>query len=295
MTTHPSASRTAEFVAFVRALESARPARRRLIHDPFAAHFLRPSLRRAVAFSRLPGLGALVPWYLQRRVPGAATSGIARTRLIDAALVDAVEGGVRQVVILGAGFDCRAYRLPALRAAAVFEVDRPATLDAKRRRLARALPALPGHVHFVETDFNRGSLAAALLPAGLDPAVKAVYLWEGVTNYLTADAVDEVLRFVADGAVGTRLVFTYVDARALDGSGLFADAAATVRAVAGLGEPWTFGLRPADLPRYLRERGLCVDWDAGAHDYRMDCFGAAGARMRGYDFYHLTVARVARA
>lgn len=289
------ASRTAEYVAFIRAIESARPAERRILDDPFATCFLRPALRRAVRFSRVPLIGSLIPWYLDRRIPGAGTSGVARTRLIDEALTRAVEDGLRQVVILGAGFDCRAYRIGAMRSAAVFEVDHPATLAVKRRHLRHVLPDLPDHVRFVETDFNRETLAATLTRAAFDPSRPAVFLWEGVTNYLTAEAVDEVLRFVAGAARRTRLIFTYVDARALDGSGLFPDAAATLRAVAGVGEPWTFGLLPAELSRYLRDRGLGLDWDSSAHDYRVQCFGPAGAHMKGYDFYHLAVARVADA
>ena len=219
------ASRTAEYMAFFRALESARPSRKRLFTDRFAVQFLRPGLRRALWFSRLPVLGALIPWYADRRLPGARTSGIARTRLIDDALCQALREGIGQVVILGAGFDCRAYRLPGIGSAAVFEVDHPATLSVKRAHLRRVLAKLPENVRFVEMDFNRQNLRDTLTQAGLDLLRPAVFLWEGVTNYLTADAVSAVLRFVAGCAAGSRLIFTYVHRRALDGSGLFEGAA----------------------------------------------------------------------
>jgi O-methyltransferase involved in polyketide biosynthesis len=78
-----TASRTAEYMAFYRAMESARPRRKRLFTDPFAIHFLRPSLRRAAVLSRIPYLAAAVAWYADRHAPGARTSAIARTRLID--------------------------------------------------------------------------------------------------------------------------------------------------------------------------------------------------------------------
>jgi len=116
-------SRTAEYMAFFRAWESARPEGKRLFVDNFARHFIRRSLRVAVWFSTMPVLGPLVRWYVDRRLPGARTSAIARTRLIDESVCQALRDGLRQVVVLGAGFDCRAYRLPGINSAAVFEVD----------------------------------------------------------------------------------------------------------------------------------------------------------------------------
>jgi methyltransferase (TIGR00027 family) len=286
------ASRTAEYMAFFRALESARPPRKRLFTDSFAMQFLRPGLRRAVYFSRVPVLGALIPRYLDRRLPGARTSGVARTCLIDDTLCQALREAIGQVVILGAGFDCRAYRLAGIGSAAVFELDHPATLSVKRAHLRRALANLPHNVRFVEIDFDRQSLGDVLAQAGLDSLSPAVFLWEGVTNYLSADAVDAVLRFVAGCAAGSRLVFTYIDRRALDGSGLFEGAADLMREVARLGEPWTFGLDPEELPNYLCARGLKLERDAGAREYRRQYFGAVGERMNGYDFYHVAIATV---
>ena len=114
------ASRTAEYMAFFRAMESVRPSGRRLFVDPFAERFVRAGLRRAVRASRWRVLAALVNWYADWRLPGARTSAISRTKLIDDALGDALQEGIQQVVIFGAGFDCRAYRLEPLRNMKVF-------------------------------------------------------------------------------------------------------------------------------------------------------------------------------
>ena len=104
------ASRTAEFMAFYRALESARPTSKRLFCDPFARHFLRPPLLNVVSLSRVPLLSTILYWYADRRAPGARTSAIARTRLIDEAWRQALRDGIPQIVILGSGFDCRPYQ-----------------------------------------------------------------------------------------------------------------------------------------------------------------------------------------
>src|SRR5262245_48675200 len=118
MTAHiaspPAVSGTARNMAAFRALETAKPARERLFDDPFATRFLPSYQRLLVGCSKAPALRRLIEHYVDRLAPGARTSGIARTRLIDDWLRTEVEDGVRQVVVLGAGFDCRALRLPEL-------------------------------------------------------------------------------------------------------------------------------------------------------------------------------------
>jgi methyltransferase (TIGR00027 family) len=288
-------SRTAEYMAFFRATESVRPPQQRLFADPFAVCFLRPSLQRVVRFSKVPLFAKFVNWYADRRLPGARTSGIARTRLIDDAICDAARQGISQIVILGSGFDCRGYRLPELKDVRVFEVDQPHTLAAKLSRLCDARANRPGNVHFVEMDFDREELAGPLTAAGFQSSRPAAFLWEGVTNYLSSEGVDAVLRFVAASAAGTRLVFTYVEAAVLDGSAHFMAASRILRDVKRIGEPWTFGLPPNRVAAFLHERGFCLDRDLSAAEYRAEYFGSAARRMKGYEFYHVVTANVREA
>src|SRR5271154_2253291 len=195
-------------MAFFRALESQRPPRQRLFNDPCAACFLSPRFRRALRIASIPVLSRAIPWLADIIIPGARSSGIARTRWIDDALVAALAKGVRQVVILGAGFDCRAFRIPELRAARIFEVDHPQTFATKRAQLAEFIEREPANVTFVQIDFNCQSLEEVLRQAGFDTSQRSIFLWEGVTNYPTAEAVTSVLRFVASCAAGTELIFT---------------------------------------------------------------------------------------
>ncbi len=285
-------SRTAEYMAFFRALESARPRERRLFADTFAERFLGRRLRGGVWLSRWAPLAGLVDWYADWRLPGARTSAIARTKLIDDALSQALRDGIRQVVILGAGFDCRAYRLDGLENAKIFEVDHPSTLVKKREILGKALREIPKKVRFVEIDFNRQALPEVLDRAGFQLSERTVFLWEGVTNYLTAEAVDSVLRFLAGCGRGSRIIFTYVHAGLLDGSVRFDGGERLLRDVARLGEPWTFGIVPEELARFLEGRGLCLDRDLSASEYRREYFGSDAERMKGYEFYHVAVADV---
>ena len=286
------ASRTAEYMALYRAMETARRPGGRLFSDPFAMHFLRPSLRSTAMLCRVPFFAVALARYADYRAPGARTSAIARTRLIDDQVLQALTDGIRQIVILGAGFDCRLYRLRGINRVAAFEVDYPATLAAKLSRLRSVIRELPGNVRFVKIDFDRQSLSEMLEQHGFNRDQATLFVWEGVTNYLSAEAVDIVFRYVASCVAGSRLVFTYVHRGALNGSGEFPDAARIINNVVALAEPWTFGFTPEELPCYLRERGLLLDRDDGARQYRRAYFGKAAEAMNGYDFYHVAVASV---
>src|SRR5271169_1923318 len=285
-------SRTAEHMAFFRALESQRPPRQRLFSDPYAACFLSRPFRRALRLASVPVLSRAVPWLADTIVPGARSSGIARTRWIDDALVAALAKGIRQVVILGAGFDCRAFRIPEVRRAEIFEVDHPQTFATKRAQLAKFIAREPANLTFVQIDFNRQSLEDVLRQAGFDPSQPSIFLWEGVTNYLTAEAVVSVLRFVASCAAGSELIFTYVHRSALDHSATFPDAEKLLRSLKEIGEPWTFGLLPDEVSSFLSNTGLRLRQDVGSSDYRAQFMGRRGRHMKGYDFYRVAVADV---
>lgn len=288
------ASRTAEYMAFFRALESVRRKDRRIVSDPFAAGFISLGLRTAVRLSRLRAIGGLVERYADRRLPGARTSAIARTRLIDDLLMAHLEENPRQVVVLGAGFDCRAYRLPLPRTTTIFEVDHPSTQTTKLERLRGMIEKIPENTRFVGIDFNQESLAERLRDAGFDPSLPSVFIWEGVSHYLAQDAVDAVLGYVAGCCAGSLLIFTYIHAGLLNGSATFDGGKRILEDVAALDEPWVFGLEPEGLHDYLRQRGLQLYSDASAWQYRNRYYDRAAARMRGYGFYHVAAAQVMR-
>jgi O-methyltransferase involved in polyketide biosynthesis len=115
-------------------------------------------------------------------------------------------------------------------------------------------------------------------------------LWEGVTNYLTEDAVAKVLRWFATAAAGSTVVFTYVHRGLLDGSVSFVGGEVILGNVKRLGEPWTFGLYPDAVSEFVERAGLRLREDLGADDYRRRYLG--DVPMAGYAFYRLAVADV---
>ena len=134
-----------------------------------------------------------------------------RSRFAEDSARRAIERGVRQIVVLGAGLDTFAYRLEPLLALRVFELDHPSTQADKRRRLAAAGIAEPPHVAYVAHDFDRGSMTSALEAAGLDSRQRSFVSWLGVTPYLTEDAVYVTLGELARFPGGTEVVFDYAN------------------------------------------------------------------------------------
>ncbi len=260
-------SRTAEYMALFRAVESCRPEDLRLFSDPLAVGFLSRGLRTAAVAARVPGLRALIPRLIDHRAPGPRISALVRTRLIDYALVAAVADGARQLVLLGAGYDSRPYRIQGTQSLRVFEVDHPTTQAAKRRGLERMLGSLPPNVTFVEVDFVRQELEAVLLAAGFDVGQPTLFIWEGVTNYLNDDAVDRTVRWIAShSAPKSRLSFTYVDRGLLDSSRSFPCSDRWIASVRDAGEPFTFGLDPDGIGDYLAARGMRLLSDVSTAD-----------------------------
>ena|SRR5262245_39293385 len=272
-------------MALIRALETAKPGRQRLFADPFARRFL-PTWQRTLM---IPASLLFWRWMLERifdsQAPGARTSGAARTRLIDDWTRDAVRREIVQIVIMGAGFDCRSLRLPELKVGSVFELDRREMLDLKSRLLADA-PAR--HVRAVPIDFLNDSVEDRLIAAGYSPTAKTLFIWEGVTNYLDAAAIDADFDFFSRSASGSRLIFTYVHADAIGGLFPAPGLARLLEHFKNTGEPWTFGFRPQDVPDYLAQKGLRVVTDLGAADYRALYWPSPG-QPEGYEFYRVAL------
>ena len=197
---------------------------------------------------------------------------------------DAIASGIDQVVILGAGFDCRAQRMPELRGATVFEVDRAETQESKRARLPASA------VRYVEVDFLGDQVGAVLEAAGWAPRRRSLLLWQGVTNYLTATAVTTTLAWIGTTAPGGRAVFTHIHAGLLDGTAAFPGASVVMDNVRRLGEPWTFGLDPDALAGFVARCGLRLREDLGADQYRRRYLGDRATP--GYAFYRIAVAEV---
>ena len=282
-------SKTAGNMALIRALEFLRLPSKRLFSDPYAHQFVPLCQRALLGPAHLPAVRALLERYFDWRAPGARSSGAARTRLIDDWVREALAAFVEQVVILGAGFDCRALRMKELKNIPVFEVDRPAMI-AHKERIVGQRHRTPTRIRRLGVDFQKDNLGSRLTDAGWSAKLRTLFVWEGVTNYLDTRSVEAVFNFfAADACFGSRIIFTYVHAGVLNSSfvtpGIFR-LTATLRAY---GEPWTFGFKPEEVPAYLAKKGLRLLIDLGAAEYRGKYMGPV-KKLIGYEFYRAALA-----
>jgi len=281
---------TAEYMALFRALESARPAGCRLFDDPFATSFLSQRRKWLCGIARV-GVGRrIIERLLDWKAPGARAAGIARTKWIDDEVTTALKKA-SQLVLLGAGYDTRGLRLAAGRQLTTFELDQSATSVAKQVALKRLLGSLPNNVRFVTVDFNKQLVVEALTGAGYNGTMPACFVWEGVTNYLSADAVDNLLCQIRKAARGSLLLFSYIHREVLENPEAFFGAKELMARLESYGEPWTFGFRPEELVGYLGARGLRLVKDLSVAEAWRDA-GRPAPELHGYEFYRLASARV---
>jgi methyltransferase (TIGR00027 family) len=186
-----------------------------------------------------------------------------RSRFAEDALAAAVERGVRQLVILGAGLDTYAWRGAMRQRVRIFEVDHPATQAWKRRRLAEAAIALPACLTFAPIDFERETLSAGLDDAGFDPAQPTFCMWLGVVPYLTEEAVWSTLRFIASLPNGAHVVFDYSDPPDSLTPEMRAMHDKRAARVAELGEPWVGYFESDQLGAGLKGLGFSSIEDLG--------------------------------
>ncbi len=278
-------------MAFFRAIETVRPLHKRLFADPYATIFLDDGLKRAIKLSKVPFIGRLIPKIIQSRGPGALSSGIARTKYIDDLLQETIRNGVKQVVILGAGFDTRALRLDFLSSVPVIEIDHPDTAKSKIEKLNEALGQLPQNVSYFQIDFNKQSLANLASDQRLNFNIPTTIIWEGVTNYLTEQAVDKTLEFVKKFVIGSHLIFTYINQLVLDHPQSFIGAEKIIKKLGKNEECWTLGFKPEELSGYLAKFHLVVLEDLGAAEYRNRYMPERKEISKGYEFYRVVFAR----
>ena len=187
---------------------------------------------------------------------GFAWMMLVRTRFIDDSLERVLRNGARQVVILGAGFDTRAYRFAELlEGRRVIEIDYGATQEYKKQRLATALGRIPDHVTYAPIDFAVESLAAVLRQAGHRPNEKTFYICEGVSMYVPEEGMRETFRTVAaQSAPGSSMLLEYMNRAGLEFARKFPIGA--VKNARDWGEPFLFGVPDGQDREFFRESGL---------------------------------------
>jgi len=238
----------------IAAVEQLEPVDRRVVDDPLAVGFLPPVAGLLVRACRWGWWRRRVVHLTDGKAVGLWAEMLCRKRFIDDQVRAAVDAGIRQLLVLGAGFDTRGYRLADPERTAVYEVDLPANIDTKRALVRAVLGAVPDHVRLVPVDLGTDDLAESLRANGFRFDEPVVIVWEAVSQYLTEDAVRRTITVLAATAPGSRLVFSYIRQEFLDGTNTFGAARLHQSFVRDRGI-WHFGLRPDQVAPLLAEYG----------------------------------------
>ena len=225
-----------------------------ILQDPFAMAILGEDEQDILRFANLHPLVGMMRLFT-----------MARCRIAEDALSGAVDRGVRQVVILGAGLDTFALRNPhGARQVRVFEVDHPATQAWKRQRLAEARLTLPPGLAFVPVDFERDDLKEKLVSAGFRQNAPAFFTWLGVVPYLSPDAIGGTLDDMAS-IPNAEVVFDYMEPAEAFPEEMRETIAKRTEVLGKTDEPWVSRFEPAGIAKILSAHGFPDIEDIGFH------------------------------
>jgi methyltransferase (TIGR00027 family) len=245
-------SRTALIIARQRAAHQALD-HGAILYDPFALKILREDEKDVLQFANAHPLASIGRLFTA-----------ARSRIAEDASSRAVERGVRQIVILGAGLDTFALRNPHGAQIRIYEVDHPATQAGKCERLAEAQIALPPWLIFAPVDFEQDDVGEKLVAAGFQQNAPAFFTWLGVTPYLTQNAIGRTLDYISS-IRNSEVVFDYMEPPEGFSEELRQIEKARAEQLEKMGERSLSRFEPAGIATLLRSHGFCdledVDFD----------------------------------
>jgi methyltransferase (TIGR00027 family) len=272
-------SRTALMIARQRAAHQVLD-RGAILDDPFAMKILREDEKDVLQFANkhpLASIGRLLT--------------TARSRIAEDALSRAVERGVRQIVILGAGLDTFALRNPhSARQIRIYEVDHPATQAWKRERLADAQIGLPPWLILVPVDFERDDVGEKLVAAGFQQNSPAFFTWLGVVPYLTQQAIGRTLDYISL-IQNSEVVFDYVEPPEAFSEELRQIEKERAEQLKKIGERSDSRFEPAGIAAILRSRGFCAIEDINFQEIASRFGGAVQGLAPGHAGVHVVHAK----
>lgn len=264
-------SKTAEGIALHRALESQKPEDERLCYDPYAICFI--SQEMFEPFGDLQKAKTSHEYY-ERLLPGFTNSVRTRIRYFDDFVKKFIDEGLEQLVILGAGYDTRAYRIEGLKGKIrVFEVDHPNTQRVKIEKIKEIFDSLPDHVVYVPVDFETENFGERLIAQGYDRLLKTLFIMEGFVVYIPPKVVDKTLSFIVENSgIGSTILFDYFPESVIDGS-CELEVGKNMRDYASKqGEPFKFGIKEGMVETFLKERGFSQVCNVTSEDYKKTYF-----------------------
>lgn len=262
-----SGSKTAIGVLLTRFAESQKPEGERICYDPYAVYFINPEVLEWGAHH--PDEARIMREQMDRFFPGRNNSIVARVRFFDDFVKKSIDEGIEQLVILGAGYDSRAYRIEGLEKIKTFEVDHPTTQTIKIEKIKTNFGSLPDHVVYVPSDLENENFGQRLINMGYNRHVKTLFLMEGVLMYLQSKVVDEILSFIVkNSGKNSSILFDYFPQSTVDGSSTLEVGRNIRNQVSQLGEPFKFGIKEGTVETFLTQRGFSHICNVTGEDYK---------------------------
>ncbi len=271
-------SRTAEWTCMCRAISSLEKSRFYKSDDRLALSLLPYLLMLLI---RIPFAGRLMLRIFAAK--GIYEYVIARTKYIDTVFRQALSEHFDQILLFGAGFDTRALRFEqqALQTR-IFELDAPATQQAKIRQFRKRHLGIPSNLVFIAIDFDRESLYDKLDIAGFHRDRRSLFILEGLLMYLEQESVHKTFQTIEQYAgVGSRIVFDYIQASVLRHETALYGQSKIAQSVSKAGEQWRFGIEPAKIAQFLTAYGFEVSDHRCAQDLEAMYFQDADGRRVG--------------
>jgi methyltransferase (TIGR00027 family) len=265
-------SQMAEGMAMQRFAESNKPEGERICYDPYAVHFINPKI---IEFGiKHPEEAKIKVQAMEDHLPGLSSSIMARVRYFDDMVTEAIENGLEQLVILGAGYDTRAYRIEGLKEKVkVFEVDHPNTQNFKKEKITEIFGSLPDHVTYVPIDFETQKLELKLFENGYNESLKTLFIMEGLIMYIPPEAVDETLNFIVkNSGMGSQIIFDYYPESVVDGTTALAVGQNIRNFLIKMEEPLQFGIKEGTIEKFLSSYGFSKIKNLTSEDYKKAYF-----------------------
>jgi len=282
-------------VAWVRATGNLYPKEKRLFEDPYSKKLLSPFYKFFIFLQRSPKINDAIVKSKEKSSPGIMGWMFCRFRYIDDVLKDSIaKKEIETVVNLGVGMDCRAYYIPGIENIRYFELDHPSVIKQKKAKMAKILGKLPDHVVFVPIDFEKQSLDTELKRAGYNLTSKTLFIWEGVTQYISKETNDSTLKYVAQAAPGSKIVFTYIIKSFIEGKNIHDGIKVMYKYLVKKYKLFIYGLDPSDMEDYLSKYSLSLIEDIGSEEMEERYMKLVDLNLKVFEIERMALAEVKR-
>ncbi|MFA0833035.1 MAG: SAM-dependent methyltransferase [Methanobacterium formicicum] len=265
-------SQMAEGIAMQRFAESSKGEDERICYDPYAIHFIRPEI---IEFGKKhPEEAKELIENTERLFPGLSSSIMSRVRYFDDFVKKSVADGLKQLVILGAGYDTRAYRIEELKEDVnIFEMDHPNTQGYKIETIKEIFGSIPENVIYVPVDFEKEKISEKLVENGFISSKKTLFILEGLVMYIPPESVAEIFSFITENsAKGSMVIFDYYPQSVVDGTSRLEVGQNIRNHLLKIGEPLQFGIEEEEIENFLKEFGFSSIENVTSEDYKKAYF-----------------------